>query len=128
MGRIERWHWISRENVRGNPDRVFVFGDNLERRGLAGQAKAMRGEPNTIGVATKRAPGMKPDDFFSDQPDEFEAVSADFMQVVVAFKTGKVIVIPKNGLGSGLSQLRTRSPRIHQLLNQFIVDLEGRHG
>jgi hypothetical protein len=37
-----------------------------QRRGLGGQAKSMRGEPNSIGVATRRDGDMVPDAFFAD--------------------------------------------------------------
>ena len=43
------------DDARRHRDRLFVFGDNDARRGLAGQA-AIRGEPNAIGLATKRSP------------------------------------------------------------------------
>lgn len=45
--------FIFREDLQANPDVYYLFGDNVERRGLGGQAKEMRGEPNAIGVATK---------------------------------------------------------------------------
>jgi hypothetical protein len=48
--------WITRKDLRENPDKRYVFGDNVERRGYGGQAKEMRGEPNAIGVVTKWAP------------------------------------------------------------------------
>ena len=43
------------DDARRHRDRLFVFGDNDARRGLAGQA-VIRGEPNAIGLATKRSP------------------------------------------------------------------------
>lgn len=46
-----------------------LFGDNLERRGFGGQAASMRGEPNAIGIPTKKSPTYKDEAFFSD--DEF---------------------------------------------------------
>ena len=39
--RIERMRHISRAYVRANRDKLFLFGDNLERRGFGGQAAAM---------------------------------------------------------------------------------------
>ena len=45
---------ITREFVRNHPDFIFVFGDNLAKKGLGGQAREMRGEPNAVGIATKR--------------------------------------------------------------------------
>jgi hypothetical protein len=52
-GKVIRLKHITREMVRADPSTVFVFGDNMARNGLAGQAKEMRGEPNAIGVPTK---------------------------------------------------------------------------
>lgn len=43
------------EDVRLNHDCLFVFGDNDAQTGRAGQA-VIRGEPNAIGLATKRSP------------------------------------------------------------------------
>lgn len=52
--RIERMRHISRAYVRANRDKLFLFGDNLERRGFGGQAAAMRAEPNAVGIPTKK--------------------------------------------------------------------------
>ena len=54
--KVERIRFITREYVRANPDKIFLFGDNLEQRGLGGQAAAMRGEPNAVGIPTKKRP------------------------------------------------------------------------
>src|SRR5687768_3383693 len=62
---------ISREMVRGEKDKIFLFGDNLAGRGYGGQAKEMRGEENAIGIPTKKAPSNNPNAFFTDK--EFAA-------------------------------------------------------
>ena len=62
--RIERMRNISRAYVRANRDKLFLFGDNLERRGFGGQAAAMRGEPNAVGIPTKKKPSYAGDAFF----------------------------------------------------------------
>ncbi len=123
---IIRWHHITREIVKANQEKIFIFGDNLKRRGYGGQAAAMRGEPNSFGIATKRAPGRNEADFFADRPDELDAVAGDLNSLVAIFKTGRPVVIPVNGIGSGFAQLKTRSPQIWKLINLFIDDLEGR--
>ena len=46
--------WYSIEQCRANPRAIYVFGDNLLRKGLGGQAKEMRGEPNTLGIVSKK--------------------------------------------------------------------------
>ena len=126
MTKVERWNRITREAVRAHRDWLFVFGDNIERRGHGGQAAAMRGEPNSLGIATKRAPGMNEDDFFSDQSDEFAIVANDLAKLFAEFKTGRTIIIPMNGIGSGFAQLKTRSPLIHDMINKMLADLETR--
>jgi len=45
---------ITRQMLRAEPGTLWVFGDNLQRKGLGGQAKEMRGEPNAIGIPTKK--------------------------------------------------------------------------
>ena len=42
--------FITRKDVRENRFKIYVFGDNLQKIGYGGQAKAMRGEYNTIGI------------------------------------------------------------------------------
>ncbi|MEP6849677.1 MAG: hypothetical protein ABI999_12540 [Acidobacteriota bacterium] len=118
--------FITRENVRANRDKLFLFGDNLEHRGLGGQAAAMRGEPNAIGIPTKKCPSYKGDAFFSD--DEFEknktAIDAAFAEVSrAATDSIRAIVIPSAGLGTGRAQLAKRAPRTFAYLHQKLTEL-----
>lgn len=53
MCKVELMRFVSREYDRANPDKIFLFGDNLERRGSGRQAAAMRGKLNAIGLPTK---------------------------------------------------------------------------
>ena len=46
---------ITRKYLKENPDHIFVFGDNLARRGKGGGAM-LRDEPNTYGFITKKFP------------------------------------------------------------------------
>ena len=124
--RIERLQFITREYVRANRNKLFLFGDNLEHRGLGGQAAAMRGEPNAIGVPTKKSPSYKDDAFFSD--DEFEqnrtAIDAAFVEVTNAITDSiRVIVIPSDGLGTGRAQLNRRAPRTFAYLERCLIEL-----
>jgi hypothetical protein len=62
--------FITREYVRESfGTTIFLFGDNMQRTGLGGQAKEMRNEPNAFGVPTKWKPTMQDDAFFTD--DDF---------------------------------------------------------
>lgn len=124
--KIERRQFITRAFVRANRNKLFLFGDNLERRGLGGQAAAMRGEPNAIGIPTKKSPSYKDDAFFSD--DEFEqnkaAIDAAFAKVARAItEANRTIVIPTDGLGTGRAQLRRRAPRTFAYLQKRLAEL-----
>lgn len=103
---------LSVELLRCNPDKIYVFGDNLLRRGTAGQA-AIRSEPNAFGIPTKRAPSMAPSAFFSDQPDEVEAVLQALRELYVLART-KAVVFPAAGIGTGLARMATSSPEAYR--------------
>lgn len=42
--------WITPADLREFPRSIFVFGDNVARRGLGGLAGVCRGKPNALGV------------------------------------------------------------------------------
>jgi hypothetical protein len=111
--------WITREMVRAQPGAIFVFGDNLRREGLGGQAKAMRGEPNAIGIATKRAPTMSESAFFKDCDEDRAALQADLLRVWRQITVGKTIYAPADGLGTGLSMLPEKAPELYAILLKF---------
>lgn len=118
--------WIERSFVKKNLDKTFVFGDNTERVGMGGQARAMRGEPNALGVVTKRKPTMDSDAFFSDEnDDDWEEISVDLDKLCMLHMNGKTIVIPSDGLGTGLSMLDTKAPKIYSYLYDTITKLYG---
>lgn len=126
--KVERMRFITREYVRANPDKVFLFGDNLEQRGFGGQAAAMRGEPNAVGIPTKKKPLMGPDAFFTDA--EFEqnrsAIDLAFTELSEAVRDStRVIVIPSDGLGTGRAELQERAPRTFAYLESRLAELES---
>lgn len=124
---IIRQKFIRRADLRANPQRLYVFGDNAVRKGTAGQAGEMRGEPNAIGVVTKWRPSMDIDAFFRDI--DFDSVTArmaaDLQPIQDALAAGKTVVIPADGLGTGLAQLPQRAPRIYAWLTAAIREMEG---
>ena len=124
--KVERTRFITREYVRANPDKIFLFGDNLEQRGFGGQAAAMRGEPNAVGIPTKKSPKLSPDAFFTD--DEFEqnksAIDLAFAMLAEAVTDStRSIVVPSDGLGTGRAQLKERAPRTFAHLQSRLKDL-----
>lgn len=114
---IVQEEWYNLQSCLAKPDHLFIFGDNMMRIGKGGQAQ-IRGINNSMGVATKRAPGMSPEDFFSNQLDEMEIIHDDLKKIKdVNFYDTYIIVFPKDGLGTGLSQLPQRAP----ILNNFLA-------
>lgn len=113
----------TRKEIQANRDKVYIFGDNLARRGLGGQAKECRGEPNAIGIPTKRSPY----EFFSDGDfDEWlAAVSKDCCRILAAISEGKTIVWPQDGIGTGLADLKSCAPRIWAELQKMVTSLGG---
>jgi len=124
--KIERMQSISREYVRANRDLLFLFGDNLERRGYGGQAVDMRGEPNAIGIPTKKSPNYSASAFFSDE--EFEQNTAVIDLAFARLQragtdTIHAIVIPSDGLGTGRAQLDKRAPLTFAYVQKRLAEL-----
>ena len=113
---------IFRADLKANPDRIYVFGDNLVRRGFGGQAAEMRGEPNSVGVATKKYPARTPNAYFYDA--EYDSnianITSDFEPIFAALKAGKTVVFPAKGIGTGLSKTENTAPKTFAYLNSLI--------
>lgn len=126
-GRLVFVKHITRAMLRAEPEARFVFGDNVARRGLGGQAKEMRGEPNAIGVVTKWEPGTDGRDYFNDQhPDCKRLVSSGFFEIEIALADGRTVYFPADGIGTGLSELPKRAPELHNLITDCVADLARR--
>jgi hypothetical protein len=74
---VLRQKWITRDDLRANPNVLYLFGDNERREGLGGQAKEMRGEPNAIGVRTKASPSKHETAFWDRQPGDLSGPTGD---------------------------------------------------
>lgn len=108
---------IFRADVQANVGKaVYLFGDNLTGKGYGGQAKQMRGEPNAIGIPTKKKPSMTDDAFFSD--DDMKANNRAIDQAFASIPGDiQVVIIPFDGIGTGLAKLEARAPLTFQHLN-----------
>ncbi len=120
---IEYRDYITRTMLRTEPDVLFVFGDNLQRRGLGGQAKEMRGENNAIGIPTKAAPNMTEAAFLSDGDFDRWARQSGYEICLLLAHEGK-IVWPAAGIGTGLAQLRKHAPTIWRAIERLRLALE----
>jgi hypothetical protein len=114
-------HRIWRQDLRRNPNIVYVFGDNEWRIGLGGQAREMRGEPNAHGVATLKSPGLPWSD--NDFDANCAVINADLRELFD--REARVIVFPSDGIGTGLARLNTSAPRTFAYLGDRLRDLFG---
>jgi hypothetical protein len=124
---IQRMKRIARATIRDNPDWLFVFGDNLTGTGYGGQAREARGEPNAIGVPTKRKPTMERDAFFTDADLAIFMVRARqaFSRINAHLLAGGTVVWPEDGIGTGLADLERSAPEVWRHLQLFIVGMEA---
>lgn len=114
--------YYSIEDCLANMNKVYVFGDNLIDKGRGGQA-IIRYCPNSFGIPTKRLPTMDNDAFFSDTPDEIKIVQDKLIKLLDIYNKGKyIIVLPKDGIGTGLARLNETSPKIYNLIKNFFIE------
>lgn len=116
-------HRIYRADLQANPAVLYVMGDNEERWGRGGQAAEMRDEPNAVGVATLKAPGV----FWteSDMARQCAVIDADMAPLFEALRAGRTVVFPLDGIGSGLADLERRSPTTWAHLQHRINELKS---
>lgn len=110
----------TRDEIRSNPDTLYVFGDNVSTIGRGGQAKECRGEPNTVGIPTKWHPMMDEASFFDDSSlDKVKPrIQDEFRTLARHLASGGTIVIPLDGVGTGLAQLPQRAPAVLEYIER----------
>lgn len=115
---VETTKLLSVRMCREFPDKVFVFGDNVIQKGQkegAGQA-VIRYEPNAFGIPVKHFPSMKEGAFFNDQESEKELVCEALRELYKIGLTGKTIVFPEDGIGTGRAMMRQKSGVIYGIM------------
>lgn len=119
---LEYCERYTRKLIQANRHKTYIFGDNLMRAGLGGQAQAARYEPNTIGIPTKRGPYA----MFSDKDyDEWlKAAQPLFDKAEGILLEGKILVYPVHGIGTGLARLPSVAPRIMARIKEWVTRLE----
>ena len=108
--------------LRKHPDIIFVFGDNLSRTGNGGQA-IIRNEPNAIGLVSKRTPDHSPTAYMTGTPTDYDAVNADLSRIEELAFSGKQLVFPAAGIGTGLARLQTTAPDLLAYIDSEISKL-----
>jgi hypothetical protein len=117
---------ISRAMLRAHPQTLFVFGDNLQRRGLGGQAAEMRGQPNAVGLPTKREPSTLPRAYLrdADLPLVQAAAAPDIARLRRHLAGGGNVLWPSAGIGTGRADLARRAPAIARWYTSVLVELK----
>jgi hypothetical protein len=109
-------------DVKANPNKLYIFGDNVKRIGTGGQAQ-IRNNPNAMGIATKLAPSMDESAFMTDKDlSKNKAIIDEDIAKIKAAATGKVVVFPKDGLGTGLAKLKEKAPKTYTYLKQRLLE------
>ena len=109
---------ITRELVKSRSKDVWLFGDNLDGKGYGGMAKEIRGEPNAVGIPTKRHPSMSPDSFFMDNDYDIVVMVVEAAlkhAEELAIKLGGEVIVPA-GIGQGWANLPQHAPKIWKYL------------
>jgi uncharacterized protein YehS (DUF1456 family) len=110
-------------DVKANPNKIYVFGDNTQRTGTGGQAQ-IRNNSNAMGIATKLAPSMNDSAFMTDKDlaKNKAVIDGDIAKIKA---TGKTVVFPKDGLGTGLAKLKEKAPQTYAYLKQRLLQEFG---
>ena len=118
---VYRQKMIYRKDLRSNPDVLYIFGDNLARTGLGGQAKEMRGEPNAVGIVTKVSPKIYMSDKYIDQA--IIELDKDLKRISNHLKQGGKVIFPSDGIGTGLAKLQEKCPKYNKILAERLSAL-----
>lgn len=127
---IEYTVFYTRTEIKANPDKLYVFGDNFEQKGFGGQAKEARDEPNSIGIPTKRRPSFAESAYLTDNDyAEWWAITEPALnRIDHALKNNRIVVFPEAGVGTGLAELSDRAPKIYGFILDFMGEITNKYG
>lgn len=123
--KIEIHSIYSRELVQQNPNKLFVFGENVKQQGsdvIGGGQAVIRGLPNTYGLCTLTVIGNYwTDEYFAVHKMQIDKDIKAIYNLSNKFDT---IVFPMSGLGTGRAKLHQKAPKTFlylcgQLLSRF---------
>ena len=121
--KVETVQRYSVQDVQNNSNKIFIFGDNTLKRGKGGQA-VIRNEPNAFGIATKLKPSNAEGSFMTDVDLDLnkQRINSDIKDIK---RDGRDVVFPKDGLGTGLAQLKIKAPKTYEFLVQRLQEEFG---
>ena len=118
----------NRQQVASQTDKVFLFGDNTNDRTITKYVPSMtqaviRGLSNAIGIDTKKDRGTSTNSYLTDNDFDWFKNHVD-TQIQLAKDSGKTIVIPADGIGTGKAMLKEKAPKLFTYLQQELNKLK----
>ena len=94
---------------------MIIYKDEVKK----GQAQ-IRDCANSFGIATKHKPSTTDDSYFTN--NDIDYVFKDFAELSKLMKTGSydTLVIPSDGIGTGLAKLQEKAPEILIFINTVL--------
>lgn len=119
----------NRQQVASQTDKVFLFGDNTNDRTVtkyipSSTQAVIRGLPNAIGIDTKKDRGTSVNSYLTDSDFNWFKNHVD-NQIQLAKNSGKTIVIPADGIGTGKAMLKEKAPKLFEYLQQELNKLKA---
>ena len=117
-----------RAEVAKDTDHVYLFGDNTNDRVTTkyvpkSTQAVIRGLDNAIGIDTKKNRGTAPSSYFTNA--DFAKFKKQVDEAIAAAKaTGKRIVIPADGIGTGKAMLKEKAPKLFEYLQEQLDALQ----
>ena len=111
--KIEIHSIYSIELVQQNPNKLFVFGENVKQQGsnvIGGGQAIIRGLPNTYGLCTLTAIG----DYWTDEYFDVYKRQIDLdIKAICDLLPNELgtVVFPMSGLGTGRAKLHQKAPK-----------------
>ena len=121
--KIETIYRYSVSIVAANPNKIYVFGDNILEEGKGGQA-IIRDEENAFGIPTKVSPNRTAAAYFTDV--KFDSNISQIDRAISKIKKdGRVVVFPSDGLGKDRANLEEEAPETYKYLKQRLLEEFG---
>ncbi len=118
---------VTRDRVRAGKLFLFAFDDDEMRLTEGTLAAQCRGEPNTIGIRTRRAPGADPENVWTDTDIQRhqQQLDEDFALLILWVEAGGPVFLPKAGLGNLQPRLVDTAPRTYLFLQKKVKELRA---
>ena len=92
---------ISEKYLNDNPQYIFVFGDNLQGKGLKGAAK-LRYHPQSYGFITKKYPSYQSSAFY--KPTQYKPIfDGELSKLINVIESNPKFTFLISPIGSGLA-------------------------